>query len=289
MYFNQKTNFSNLCLKGFLNCSCKTYERFGYPCHHLLHVLQCNDTSSICKEWIHIRWSKEYVLNYLHNDTEEYKNKLYEDLFNNQPCGIKYTSLINQEFPIYRGFSDQSINTSRMFDVPDFQFMSQTTKTLWIENNRSSCPELHKLMTNHNPTILNQTIVLSQSQTQSITKSIQRNEDNNDSFHGNNDSVNDDESIEFNSINPSTDEITDYSENFGLFKRAFDLAGNNVEKHRQLYNYLSNFVIENEINHSDNDDVIANRMHTKTVSISSNKVVNKTNRSNKRKKGCWEI
>ena len=48
----------------------------------------------------------------------ESKNKLYDDLFNNQPCGIKYTSLINQEFPIYRGFSDQSIQTS-MFDVPD--------------------------------------------------------------------------------------------------------------------------------------------------------------------------
>ena len=143
-------------------------------------------------------------------------------------------------------------------------------------------------MTNDNPTILNQTIVLSQSQTQSISKSVQYNEDNN-SFNHDNDIDSDNENIESDIINPSIDDITDYSENFGLFKRAFDLAGNNVEKHRQLYNYLSNFVIENEINHSDNDDVIANRMHTKTVSISSNKVVNKTNRSNKRKKGCWEI
>ena len=226
-------------------------------------------------------------MNYLHKDTDESKNKLYDDLFNNQPNGIKYTSLINQEFPIYRGFSEQSIQTS-MFDVPDFQFMSQTTKTLWIENNRSSCPELNKLMTNDNPTILNQTIVLSQSQTQSISKSVQYNEDNN-SFNHDNDIDSDNENIESDIINPSIDDITDYSENFGLFKRAFDLAGNNVEKHRQLYNYLSNFVIENEINHNDNNDVIANRMHAKTVSISSNKVVNKTNRSNKRKKGCWEL
>ena len=43
-----------------------------------------------------------------------------------------------------------------------------------------------------------------------------------------------------------------FTENNGLFKRAFDLAENDVDKHRKLYNMLSDFVIENEISHNDN-------------------------------------
>ena len=46
---------------------------------------------------------------------------------------------------------------------------------------------------------------------------------------------------------------------------------------------------ENEINHNDNAEVIDNRKNGKIASISPNKVINTTNRSNKRKKCGWEF
>ena len=42
------------CQDGYLQCSCKVYERYGYPCHHILHVINCTSTNDVKREWIHI-------------------------------------------------------------------------------------------------------------------------------------------------------------------------------------------------------------------------------------------
>ena len=56
----QRKRYVKLNKDNLLQCSCKRYERYGYPCHHLFHVLGCKETSEIQREWIHIRWYKEY-------------------------------------------------------------------------------------------------------------------------------------------------------------------------------------------------------------------------------------
>ena len=66
---------------------------------------------------------------------------------------------------------------------------------------------------------------------------------------------------------PSGEEIMNYTDNFALFKRAYQLANNDISKHTELYTLLSNFVIENEINHSDNRQVIKNRKEGESVIV----------------------
>ena len=87
---------------------------------------------------------------------------------------------------------------------------------------------------------------------------------------------------------PTDSEVTDYTENFALFKRAFQLANKDISKHRELYTLLSNFNIENEINHVDNEIVMNERDVSEKIIISSNKVLNTSKRSMKRKKSGWE-
>ena len=264
--------------EGFLSCSCKTYERYGYPCHHLFHVLECNKTSDIQKEWIHIRWTKDYVLNYLHPDTNDIRNHMYDKLYSNQPIGIKHVVSNTLQYPIYNGFDGISINTT-MFNVPDSQFMSQNNRMLWIEQNKTNCPELNALLQTEEVPMINNTIVLSQSQQQHI--------DNDKQINENNDFIVDDN--EDDDLEPSNNDIMSFTENNGLFKRAFDLAGNDVDKHRKLYNMLSDFVIENEISHNDNAIVLKKRSNDDVINISSNKIVNTSHRSNKRTKNGWEM
>ena len=61
-----------------------------------------------------------------------------------------------------------------------------------------------------------------------------------------------------------------WSDNVGLLKHAFQLAGDNLDKHYQLYNSINNFIIENEINHNDNDELFQNQNKDETVIVSSN-------------------
>ena len=130
---------------GFLQCSCKTYERHGYPCHHILHVCNCNSIHQVQREWIDIRWTKDYLLKYLHPNTDKATNELYLKLKTNLPKGVSFHNPINMSYPIFRGFTDTAI-VQGLFDVPNFQFMSQTTQSLWIECNSTDDTELQKLI-----------------------------------------------------------------------------------------------------------------------------------------------
>ena len=263
---------------GFLQCSCKIYERYGYPCHHLLHVCGCQSIHDIKKEWIDISWSKDYLLQYLHHDTDSTTNVLYANLKNLYPIGIHHIVPDNQTYPIYKGSEVSKFNTST-FDVPTFQFMSQNSKMLWIEKNNTNDPQLKLLLNQKDSDFVASRIFLSQEQQKNS------NVENNTSTNLNDCHNNDEES---DSVTSNTCDFMDYTENHALLKRAFQLANRDELKHEQLYTLLSDFVYENEVNHNDNDNVIDNREQGVKVIVSSNKIINKSRRSNKRKKGSWE-
>ena len=70
-----------------LKCTCRMYQRFGYPCHHMFHVMDVYDTSKVKKEWIHIRWYKHYTSHYLHPQTSSRQNEIYNQLISMYPKG----------------------------------------------------------------------------------------------------------------------------------------------------------------------------------------------------------
>ena len=268
-------------IDGFLHCSCKTYERYGYPCHHMLHVCDCKTIHDVQREWIDIRWTKDYLLNYLHKDTTAETNKIYADLKANFLPGIHYVVPLDQSYPKYKGFDNISIDTT-MFNVPASQFTTQDTRILWIQQNDTNDPQLKQLLTQKDVQLINSQLHLSQEQ----TKTLQTINNNEFDCAGNNDE--DEDEDEVNSICNDRNVIMKYTENYALFKRAYALANNDYNRHKKLYDMLSNFVIENEINHSDNKDAISNRDKGEKVLVSSNKILNTSKRSNKRKKACWE-
>ena len=86
---------------SYLTCSFQMYERYGYPCHHILHVVECFKTSDIKRKYIHIRWSKDYLFNYLNPSTSSQHNAIYEKLYDNQPVGIKHINHMSSSYPQY--------------------------------------------------------------------------------------------------------------------------------------------------------------------------------------------
>ena len=238
----------------------------------MLHVCNCQTIHDVQREWIDIRWTKDYLLKYLHKDTSENTNKIYADLKANFLPGIHYIAPLNQSYPVYKGFDNVSIDTT-MFNVPASQFTTQDTKTLWIEKNNTNDPQLKQLLSQQDTQLIDNELHFSQEQT-TILHEAQADQfdcdDNDDS------SCNDRE------------EVMNYTENYVLFKRAYTLANNDYNKHKKLYDMLSNFVIENEINHNDNSEVLLSRNKGEKVIVSSNKIVNTSKRSNKRKKAGWE-
>ena len=256
-------------LDGFLSCSCKTYERYGYPCHHLLHVLKATSTHDIKKEWIHIRWSKDYLVNHFHPNTTNEQLKLYSYLYHNHPVGIKFISNSMNSYPVFTP-SMQSIHLS-MFNVPSHQFLSRTTKSLWIEANKSDDANLNKLLHGKISNMIEHSITLSQEQKH----------------------LNDLDNIQFENSNDDSDitdneTVKDYNEQFALFKRAHALCSDNIDDHKEFHSLLTTFVRSKEINHNDNVRILGKRNHGETVMISSNKIVNKKKRSTKRTKAGYE-
>lgn len=110
---------------SYLTCSCKGYERHGYPCHHLFHVLGCYDTKSVKYEWLHIRWTKGYTKFHYSRSETEIQRKSYEQLFDNFPPGPKHITAVipTTTFPIYSAYNESMIKPEA-FCVPPFQIMS---------------------------------------------------------------------------------------------------------------------------------------------------------------------
>ena len=172
---------------------------------------------------------------------------------------------ILQSFPI---FTPSSIQVhSSMFDVPDSQFVSRTTNTLWIQQNKSSNEDVNKILTKRIKNMIEQSLHISQEQEYFANM----------------------ESDLFQSDNEEIDDcVNSYHEQFALFKRAHSLCSNRIDDHKELYTLLSNFVHSKEINHNDNQQIIEKRKIGNDVIISSNKVVNCTHRSTKRTKALYE-
>jgi hypothetical protein len=254
---------------NLLSCSCQTYSRYGYPCHHLLHVMNVQDTSEFRKEWVHIRWSKDYLMHHYNPNTDKEKIKIYQMLYENQPEGIYYLNNAHQDYPVYKGFNNASISTS-MFDVPDSQFMCRKTQMLWIENNASNSIELNQMLTASDTNLVSKDIILSQEQMV----------------------LNDfDFQLEYDSETDINYEVeyTNYTEKVGLLKRAQDLCGKDTEKHKELYDFLTNFVTKNEITNDDNEAALKKRKNGDSITISSNKIVHKGRGTNKRTKNFYEM
>lgn len=288
---------------GHLLCSCKCYERYGYPCHHLLHVLKCYNTQDVKREWIHIRWTNVYTRYHFSRDSSATQRKFYERLYDNFPVGPMYRSDSSSlVFPIYDGYSNHKI-AKDSFDVPRFQIMSRSSLSKsWVYANNDDDDTLKSLLAHRNDSLYSGSLFASQ-QSIEFSQSIeeQNTYDHEFALHNDDDDSNRSEvdttqqSLAENDFFP---EPLNYASQHVIFKRAIDLCGNNVKAHRELYSRMIEFVHSMEINNTDNAAVIKKRNNdhlenSKSTSqgvtiVSSNKVVNTYNRSTKRAKHNYE-
>ena len=289
---------------GHLECSCKCYPRHGYPCHHLLHVLRCYDTSDILREWIHIRWVNVYSKFHYSNDCTEKQRSTYETLYDSFPIGPRYNiTTPATKFPLYDAFDSRLLNRE-LFNKPPFQIVSRkdvSREWRYLYNNND--PTLKGILDNSNDSLID-TRVFSSSQNTTFSQSLSLEIADDDNMDKNEFPMNIDEDEDIDEIVLASNTQQHYPDNLGyksqhvIFKRAVDLCGNNVKEQRRLYDVLSEFVYSLEINHNDNSKVMAkrnkvfldnNRNSGNNVTIvSSNKVTNKYNRSCKRKKAAYE-
>ena len=264
----QRLRYVTLTKDKFLKCSCKTTQRYGYPCHHIFHVLKCYDTKSIKKEWIHIRWSKEYALNHFKKSTSKNIMTIYQSLYDNYPIGPHYINTETSSYPIYSSYIHYD-NIQAMFPSTKFHFLSKKNNLSWINTFKSNDPSLNRLIQNKNSSFVRTEIHLSQEQ-----------QEMNDLWN-----VDDDDSDDSDDITNINHPV--FTDKLAMFKRANDLCGNDVESHKGLYTLLSNFVLTREINHNDNQKILKKRKND-IVTISSNKVINTQKRSTKRYKSSYE-
>jgi len=254
--------------KNVLQCSCKTMERFGYPCHHLLHVIGCNSIHNVNPEWIHIRWFKKYIVEYCEPSTDDQTQKKYDYMYVNHPNGISCTPSNDYDisYPIIRAPEDVRIR-SYEFDVPDYQFLSRKSEKFWFQQHKSNNPLLNQMLKKNDPNTFEKEINLSQSQ-QSIddlmTNEFDIQVDDSDDDHLN--------------VN-----CTD-SDCYAMWKRAQSLCENDKSKQMELYNLLEEFVTTNETNHNDNEKLLSNRDKGETTTISSNKIIHNKKSGGKRKR-----
>ena len=290
---------------GFLRCSCKGFERYGYPCHHLLHVLKCYETKNIKREWVHIRWTNVYSRYQYSSDTTDAQRATYSFLYDNCPVGPKHVSNGTiTEFPIYVGYNHMTKRSHDAFDVPTFQIMSRTLSTsTWIGANNTTDSKLKRLLGDKNDSLIQSYLFPSQENT-SFSQPINDKEsdtfdiddfmsDNHDNMACDHDAVTTVQSM------PLYPQHFSYQTHNVVLKRAVDLCGNDLDLHKRLYDTLNEFNNSIEINHKDNQRAIEQKNKTFAQNgksdctggvtlISSNKVVNKLGRSTKRTKYSYE-
>ena len=134
---------------------------------------------------------------------------MFSFLYKHHPVGIKYTQNSLLSFPI---FTPSSIELhSSMFDVPDCQFVSRTTNTLWIQQNKSSNEDVNRILTKRIKNMIEQSLHISQEQ--EYFANMQSN-----SFQSDDDDIN--------------NCVHSYHEQFALFKRAHSLCSNSMNDHK---------------------------------------------------------
>ena len=128
--------------------------------------MKCYDTYSLKKEWFHIRWSKDYLINQYNPKTSIRNIKLYQTLYENQPQGIKFIPRKYDSIPIYPVYySENEIEvTESMFPRSNFSFMSRRTNELWIKGYQTNDNDLKKILRCNDVSLIDQNIMLSQEQ-----------------------------------------------------------------------------------------------------------------------------
>ena len=96
-------------------CSCKRYQRYGYPCHHMFHIMNVYNTAEVKKEWIHIRWYKHYIAHYLQPETSVRQNELYNKLISMHPRGPRFHPQHYATYPRYKGFNGIGVSDNMFF------------------------------------------------------------------------------------------------------------------------------------------------------------------------------
>ena len=268
-------------IQDLLMCSCRRYERYGYPCHHMFHVMKVYKTEEVKKEWIHIRWFKHYTSHYLHPDSTNQQNELYNKLIVMYPKGPRFYAQHYDTYPHFEAF-DGKVVTAHMFPSSNFYFCCRKTNTCWIRQNNTDDSAIKQLIQSKTPDLVSVDVNLSQEQ-EHIHSQTHLEDDNAFDMDQNND--NNDDICAYRKDHPI------YTDKMAMFRRASDLCGNDVEKHKELYEMLHGFVSSNEMNNGDNDKILAKRKaenYSVPTLISSNKVINTTHRSTKRKKAFHE-
>ena len=280
---------------NYLQCSCKGYERYGYPCHHLLHVLKCYKTADIKRHWIHIRWSGFYCKYHYSKDSTSEQRKIYEQIYDGFPVGPHYVDETTpRTFPVYDAFSNSVSIRSEMFDVPSYQIMSRRNlKSVWTNVHTTTNPGIKQLLEQKTDSLL-KSFVFSSSQNTLFSQPMSQPIDE----YNNNEVYDNDVVRECNLVNGYPANM-DYNTFKVLLQRAVELCGSNRNYKEQLHDQLSGFIHSMELKNNDNMTLIERRNHTFVASkekgdkpnvtiISSNKVVNTTKRNVKRKKASYE-
>ena len=229
------------------------------------------------KEWIHIRWYKSYTSHYLQPKSTTQQNELYNKLIDMHPKGQRFYPCIYDTYPHYDGFNGKAV-TDDMFPSSNFVFLCRQTNIHWIKQNNTTNQAIKQLIQSKTADLVSIDVEVSQEQENVQTYleegNIFNNEDDNDSF------------CDFLAY-PKDHPI--YTDKMAMFRRASDLCGNDVDKHKELYDMLNDFVSKNEMNNCDNDKVLAKRKGNGSGTvISSNKVINTTHKSTKRKRAFYE-
>ena len=277
-------DFSSMYLffvQDLLMCSCRKYERYGYPCHHMFHVMKVYKTEEVKKEWIHIRWFKHYTSHYQHPECTNRQNDLYDKLIVMHPKGPRFYAQQYDTYPQYEQFDGKPV-TEDMFPSSNFYFLCRKTNTCWIRQNHTADPAIKQLIQSTTADLVSVDVDLSQEQ-EHIHSQTHLEDENTFDTDQNNDNI--DDLCAYSKDHPI------YTDKMAMFRRASDLCGNDVEKHKELYEMLHEFVSCNEMNNDDNNIILAKRKAENdgsTTLISSNKVINTTHRSTKRKKAFHE-
>ena len=121
------------------------------------------DTSHVKREWIHIRWAKCYVAQFLDPGTSMERNRIYQALYDNHPIGPKFYPSSDLTYPAYMGYNNDNVSES-MFPHNNFVLVSRHTNLSWISSHRSDDPTLVQMVTATNPDLVSIDIELSQEQ-----------------------------------------------------------------------------------------------------------------------------
>lgn len=247
----------------------------------MFHVMNIYKAEDVKKEWIHIRWYKHYTSHYLSFEASSQQNQIYAKLINIHPKGPRFYGSVHDTYPHYKGYNGKIV-TEQMFPSSNFALLCRRTNLCWIKENDTTDVEIKQLIQCQNADFVSVHIELSQEQANIHSQT----------------SIEFDNTFEVEDDENTSPEIATYpkdhpifTDKMAMFRRASDLCGNDVEKHKELYEMLHDFVSSNEMNNCDNEKVLAKRkahVDGTTTIISSNKVINKTNRSTKRKRAFYE-